>query len=405
MKTCGFFVFLVITLSLVLPERADLHAASAQPPVQLTTPTSGGRAAVTEWPATIGPDAAMDDPTCPNLVVDPGEDCDDGNEFNGDGCDASCQFEPAVCGNGIFNPGEECDDGNLVANDGCDAECNLEPAVCGNGLLESDEECDDGNTISGDGCDGSCNLEGVTGITLSVGTSTANDTLIAGVPGSLIFKVEAPATIPIAGFMFPMKYLYSNGNIIGPIGLGAGIAYMTASPKVYATVSIVGWNRNWATTATSPSATLLGLVNLGPVPHPWTGSGELWRITFTPLDTGTITIDSTTLPPANELAVFDTRGDELSYQWTSKTITVKAGMPTGNVNGDSIISSSDLIYLVNFLFKAGAPPAQCEAKGDVDCSGIINTADIIKDVNYVFKSGQKPCNVGGLVDAGVWECP
>lgn len=32
----------------------------------------------------------------------------------------------AVCGNGIPEPGEECDDGNTFSGDGCDAQCRLE---------------------------------------------------------------------------------------------------------------------------------------------------------------------------------------------------------------------------------------------------------------------------------------
>lgn len=32
------------------------------------------------------------------------------------------------CSDGILNPGEECDDGNLVANDGCGPDCKLENA-------------------------------------------------------------------------------------------------------------------------------------------------------------------------------------------------------------------------------------------------------------------------------------
>jgi len=404
MRVFRFLAILLLTLTFLSPEPVEIAASSAPVPV---TPAAIPGATLDDLrgPLGRGASAVADDPTCPNFTVDPGEDCDDGNSFDGDGCDANCQYELAICGNAIFNPGEECDDGNLVAGDGCDPACTLEPPVCGNGLLEPGEECDDGNLVSGDGCDASCLLEGVAGITLSVGTSTANDTLISGVPGSLIFKVEAPGDIPIRGFTFPMEYTFSNGNIIGPISVGAGIAYMTASPKVYSTVSVVAWNRSHAATATNPSATLLGLLNLGPDIHPWTGSGELWRITFTPLDTGTITIDSTTLPPYNELAVHTHGGVELSYQWSAKTITVIPGMPTGNVNGDGVTSSSDLIYLVNFLFKEGPPPASCEAQGDVDCSGVINTSDIIRDVNYIFKAGQKPCNVGGLVNAGVWDCP
>jgi len=405
MNIFRLLAILTSALILILPAQSLIAASAAQQPA---TPGGPPRALISDprGPWGSGLTSAADDPTCPNLLLDPGEDCDDGNLYNGDGCDANCQFEPAVCGNGVFNPGEGCDDGNLVAGDGCDPGCTLEPPVCGNGLLEPGEECDDGNSTSGDGCDANCHLEGVTGITLSVGTSTGNDTLFQGVPGSLIFKIEAPATISIAAFMFPMQYRYSNDNIMGPIGVGAGVAYMTYSSKAHATDVFVGWNREHAGAATNPAATLMGMYFLGLNNNNyWTGSGELWRITFTPLDTGTITIDSTRLPPANSLGAVDPDAHELPYQWQKKTITVVAGMPTGNVNGDGSTNSADLVYLVNFLYREGASPVTCEAKGDVDCSGTINTLDIMKSINYVFKAGQKPCNAGGLVGAGVWSCP
>lgn len=37
------------------------------------------------------------------------------------------------CGNKIVEPGEECDDGNFIDGDGCSSVCRVE---CGNGLLE-----------------------------------------------------------------------------------------------------------------------------------------------------------------------------------------------------------------------------------------------------------------------------
>ena len=33
---------------------------------------------------------------------------------------------PATCGNGVLNPGEQCDDGNAVSGDGCSATCQIE---------------------------------------------------------------------------------------------------------------------------------------------------------------------------------------------------------------------------------------------------------------------------------------
>jgi cysteine-rich repeat protein len=94
-------------------------------------------------------------PVCGNCILDPGEQCDDGNVVSGDGCSANCTTE--VCGNGILDPGEQCDDGNVVSGDGCSASCTIEE--CGNGILDPGEQCDDGNNIPGDGCSASCTIE------------------------------------------------------------------------------------------------------------------------------------------------------------------------------------------------------------------------------------------------------
>lgn len=61
------------------------------------------------------------------------------------------------CGNGVRDAGEECDDGNAEDGDGCDVTCRR--SGCGNGFRVPDEECDDGNVVPGDGCDGSCRIE------------------------------------------------------------------------------------------------------------------------------------------------------------------------------------------------------------------------------------------------------
>src|SRR5581483_2287784 len=49
---------------------------------------------------------------CGNGILDPGEDCDDGNTRDGDCCSSTCTFEPA---------GSACDDGNAcTTNETCD---------------------------------------------------------------------------------------------------------------------------------------------------------------------------------------------------------------------------------------------------------------------------------------------
>jgi cysteine-rich repeat protein len=94
---------------------------------------------------------------CGNGILNPGEDCDDGNTRSGDGCSADCRSielcgngivdigetcdtagasarcDPdctlPLCGDGLLNvlAGEQCDDGNLTNGDGCESNCTRSP--------------------------------------------------------------------------------------------------------------------------------------------------------------------------------------------------------------------------------------------------------------------------------------
>jgi hypothetical protein len=62
---------------------------------------------------------------------------------------------------------------------------------------------------------------------------------------------------------------------------------------------------------------------------------------------------------------------------------------TGDANGDGIINSADVVYLINYLFKGGPPPVPLEA-GDANGDGIVNSADVVYLINYLFKGGPPP---------------
>src|SRR5690606_27638245 len=69
--------------------------------------------------------------------------------------------EPAECGDGIIWAGvEECDDGNDNDGDMCPSSCTV--AYCGDGFtLQGVEECDDGNNVNDDTCTNNCISNGI----------------------------------------------------------------------------------------------------------------------------------------------------------------------------------------------------------------------------------------------------
>jgi cysteine-rich repeat protein len=128
--------------------------------------------------------------------LQPGEECDDGNVRNGDGCNRYCKLENGYhgddiletalneecdlgdlngqpgadcnseswfvklhqCSNGVVDPlSEQCDYGQLNGNYAgapCRENCML--PRCGDGILDPNEECDDGNNLDSDGCNADC---------------------------------------------------------------------------------------------------------------------------------------------------------------------------------------------------------------------------------------------------------
>jgi hypothetical protein len=62
----------------------------------------------------------------------------------------------------------------------------------------------------------------------------------------------------------------------------------------------------------------------------------------------------------------------------------------GDVNGDGKVTVTDVIYLINYLFKGGPPPIPLKA-GDVNCDGKETVSDVVYLINYLFKGGLKPC--------------
>ena len=99
-------------------------------------------------------------PLCGNNRLDPGEECDDGNRRDSDGCSQYCLREQGFCGDRVVESllGEQCEPG-VPSYLLCAANCRFLLTACGNDALDPGEECDDWNHLPGDGCDAFCRNE------------------------------------------------------------------------------------------------------------------------------------------------------------------------------------------------------------------------------------------------------
>jgi len=61
----------------------------------------------------------------------------------------------------------------------------------------------------------------------------------------------------------------------------------------------------------------------------------------------------------------------------------------GDANGDGFVNGSDVVYLINYLFIGGPPPAPLPA-GDANDDGFVNISDVVYLINYLFQGGPPP---------------
>lgn len=139
------------------PGEGDLHLEPGSPAVDSGDPATGIAPTAVDLdgaPRLSGAavDIGADEMTCGNAVLDAGEECDDGNTVDCDGCDRNCTLS-SRCGNRIVCGPEQCDDGNLVDGDCCSSTCQFEPlgAPCSDAKL----------CTSGDQCNGAGQCVGV----------------------------------------------------------------------------------------------------------------------------------------------------------------------------------------------------------------------------------------------------
>jgi cysteine-rich repeat protein len=160
MKSLAFHLGLVSCALFAVASCGDSASSSTPDAADFDANTDEGGetpdAAMSTTPNASAPDAIVRG--CGDGITAGEEECDDGNDVNGDGCDNNCT--PSACGNGEIDPATEtCDDGianSDTAPDACREDCTA--AGCGDGILTAPEQCDDANTDDGDECGNDCTL-------------------------------------------------------------------------------------------------------------------------------------------------------------------------------------------------------------------------------------------------------
>jgi len=105
-------------------------------------------------------------------------------------------------------------------------------------------------------------------------------------------------------------------------------------------------------------------------------------ISGVPVDTGTfiftVLVKDSDIPQKNDTQLL--------------TLSVLPGTPfiRGDVNDDSSVTISDVVYIINYLYKGGPAPSPLE-KANTNCDVEINVSDVIYFINYLFKFGPTLC--------------
>jgi hypothetical protein len=61
----------------------------------------------------------------------------------------------------------------------------------------------------------------------------------------------------------------------------------------------------------------------------------------------------------------------------------------GDANSDGAIGAGDIVYLLNYLFRADDPPCPMES-GDANCSGAVEAGDVVFLISYLYRGGPPP---------------
>ena len=189
------------------------------------------------------------------------------------------------------------------------------------------------------------------------------------------FYIEPPVTVIPAGTgdtSFSIAIMMDNSTTLDAISIPLTYAgspslkidtTVVTSGNVGVTYGPAGSSLNWVLKTSfldhDNQTILLGFIQFLAGVEPT--QDTLCYVHFTLEGSGqsaTVAIDTTTANNQH-FRITDIAAREFIPTWTPGTISI--GTPAGDVNCDDRVSVADVVYLVNYLFRAGpAPLSQCE---------------------------------------------
>lgn len=186
-------------------------------------------------------------------------------------------------------------------------------------------------------------------VVMNVRTNHGGDTIYLGNPAEIVFHVDA-GPHGTMGMNCVFQFHFTNGLSVGPMTYGDNFKFSPYAITQFATLVL---SPNWVG-AEDPDTVFFSGVAFG---GPWTGSHDFATIRFEPQDTGTIFLDTIMVPPANHTGAYDPFGATLPLDWRpGPIVVVPCPWVVGDLSGDGFVTLGDIIRLINYVFKSGAPP-------------------------------------------------
>ncbi|MGB2698405.1 MAG: dockerin type I domain-containing protein [Candidatus Zixiibacteriota bacterium] len=119
-------------------------------------------------------------------------------------------------------------------------------------------------------------------------------------------------------------------------------------------------------------------------------SVEMTRLKFVILDPGSVNVDDTVTLTGDFLSFCGTDYILSLSQFTKPEFVLSTSEHlTCDINSDGVVEISDVVYLINYLFRNVFPPVFLLVPDvNTDCQTTI--ADAVYPINYLFQSGSMP---------------